>query len=662
MAGERGLIRKVRLLLDRRSADKTAKDSQRALQKGTDPKRAEKNLSRIDKGFGRLRSAAVKLGAAIGAAFAIRGLARFGREAIRVAAEADAIWTRLAGTLKTVGVDFSEVREEIDLAARAMQNATTVGDEDFAQILQGLTVVSGDFAGSLRNVSLVADLAAGTQMDFVAASRLVGRAMIGDTATLKRYGIVVGEGEDAIAAMRRQFAGLAENEAQSLAGRLKQINNEWSDFKQAVGDAMTGEASQGGLLAVRDAIRDVTAMINENQEAISGYGTVVADATRGIISIGVALAKADSWLRRYNRSVDQFVAKYGLTARARRLARESLRDDLRADELANDFGVGVGGAGGTGGGGGGSNGGGFTDPNKAINDRIVLLGKARELNILNGAQIQEIVRLEQEARAELERENLTLERQVQLRERLATLSGMSGDVIGQVRSPQVGLAGTSLFNGAIAPSVRASAEPDMAWLEQNWAAMESVGINAAMGVTGAWQDAFALIRKEGATIGDFFKTIGAGMAGALLGGIAEMAAGKVAQNVAWGIEKIAMGLGFASTGNFPSAAVAQASAGQHFAAAAAWGVLAGGAGAAQSRIAGGGRGGLSGGVPSGARDIGGRIADRQVTSPEVNIYIDPLDPNDPAWQDSVGAAYDRARQSYGRNSRINVRSRSGSGS
>jgi len=65
-----------------------------------------------------------------------------------------------------------------------------------------------------------ADVAAGLQIDLSTATDLVGRAMVGETGTLKRYGIIVKEGADAVetatAAMWDPYLAyryyLAENE------------------------------------------------------------------------------------------------------------------------------------------------------------------------------------------------------------------------------------------------------------------------------------------------------------------------------------------------------------------------------------------------------------------------------------------------------------------
>ena len=129
--------------------------------------------------MGGLKKAAIAAGAAIAAAFAFRKIIAGVKDLGRAFIEQEPIWNRLAGTLATVGVAFSDVEGEIRAAARAMQDTTTIGDEQFAETMQQLVAISSDYEGSLKNVSVVADLAAGLQIDLATAADLVGRAMAG---------------------------------------------------------------------------------------------------------------------------------------------------------------------------------------------------------------------------------------------------------------------------------------------------------------------------------------------------------------------------------------------------------------------------------------------------------------------------------------------------
>jgi len=276
--GKKGIRRLIELVLDRKSVQRLEKDTQTALKKGTDPKKAKKNLSAIETGMARIKSAALKLGGVLAVAFGVRAVIRFGKESVRIATEAEAIWNRLGQAVENTGKSFADARPEIDETARALQDVTTVGDEDFAMVMTELLTTSNDYEESLRNVSLVADMAAAKQMDLRTSAQLVGRVMVGETGTLSRYGIVVQEGANAMEVLRDRFQGFAENEARSLQGRLKQLSNEWGDFRQAVGDAMI--AAGGGTSVIETltaTVKSMTEWVNANRVTFQRWGEAFID-------------------------------------------------------------------------------------------------------------------------------------------------------------------------------------------------------------------------------------------------------------------------------------------------------------------------------------------------------------------------------------------------
>lgn len=200
-----------------------------------------RGASRWRRGLSRIKDALFSmkgLVAGVGAFFAGRALAGFFGRSIKVAEEGSQVWSRLKANVENAGVAFAEVRPEIEAAARAVQDSTRFGDEDYAAALAELVSTTGDYAGSLAEMNTVLDFAVAKNVDLATAAKLVGRAMIGDTSTLKRYGVIVQENADAMEVLRSQFAGAAEEEGQKLSGRLARLRNNWADVKQAVGEAL----------------------------------------------------------------------------------------------------------------------------------------------------------------------------------------------------------------------------------------------------------------------------------------------------------------------------------------------------------------------------------------------------------------------------------------
>lgn len=159
--------------------------------------------------------------------------------------------------------------------------------------------------------------------------------------------------------------------------------------------------------------------------------------------------------------------------------------------------------------------------------------------------------------------------------------------------------------------------------------IHSAAEEAARGMADAFQDAFALMMDEGATVGNFFEGLARGVAGAMSGIIAEFATGKAKENFAAALEAAAYALGFTSHGNFASASAAWASAAQHTAAGLGWAALAGGAAAGGQAV--------RTRSPGSTFDAGLSTAQRSERENQpLQIYIDPFNPGNPVHVRQIG--------------------------
>jgi hypothetical protein len=191
--------------------------------------------------------------------------------------------------------------------------------------------------------------------------------------------------------------------------------------------------------------------------------------------------------------------------------------------------------------------------------------------------------------------------------------------------------------------------------------MQAAFTNVAYGISDAFADAFGLIFKEGLTLGKFIAVLGKQIGAALLGGLATYAGGKVAENIAQAFENharatAAMASGFMNLdpAAFIAAGLYEAAASQDVISAAKWAVLAGAASAASGALssAGGGSGGGGGGggrqAPAGASNIGGQEAeDATKNGPQVIIYVDGFNPQNPVHQEKVWEGMTEAEERFG---------------
>jgi hypothetical protein len=257
-----------------------------------DPRGLQQGTKRAEASLGGLQAAASRLGGALAAAFAVRQVARFANDAIRTFAEAEAIWARLEGTINATGTAFADVSGEIKRAASEMQAATRFGDEEFARALQNLVVQTGDVGKSLNMMGLAADLAASQQISLESATETLGRALAGNTTQLTRMFPALKQSNDLFGDLQKTVQGMAEKDAQTLEGRLKQLNNAWGDFKEAIGGALTGATGMSGAVQkLTDYVQRATKVIDEHREAFALMGSVMGT---GLRVLGLV---AEGWLR-----------------------------------------------------------------------------------------------------------------------------------------------------------------------------------------------------------------------------------------------------------------------------------------------------------------------------------------------------------------------------
>ncbi|MFS8639060.1 MAG: hypothetical protein FWJ74_13305, partial [Gemmatimonadota bacterium] len=180
---------------------------------------------------------------------------------------------------------------------------------------------------------------------------------------------------------------------------------------------------------------------------------------------------------------------------------------------------------------------------KRISDEVGALRRGYDLRVLTGEEMARALELERQVAAALASGNHSLEDRITLAQQLQAL---------QEITPQVGpprMADTMGVLPALAPiplePIRdARAEIDALaerWLEMN-ADMVGAAERAAMGITGAFQDAFSILIQDFGDVGEAAEAMARGVAGALVGGVADYASSKVSENVALAIEATARAL------------------------------------------------------------------------------------------------------------------------
>ena len=194
--------------------------------------------------------------------------------------------------LKAQGLYTPALAQQYQDMASGLQGLSTDGDEALIK-MQALLIQVGDVGPDKMREALTAaqDLATGLDVDLKTAALLVGKAFAGDTATLKRYGIVLDQTElkqqgvsVVLDAIQKKFGGQAAAKAETFAGIIEQLGNNWGDLKEKIGEWLT--QAGGSLGPTLSKVNKAVAWMNENFESLKPFIAGVATA------IGVTLVTA----------------------------------------------------------------------------------------------------------------------------------------------------------------------------------------------------------------------------------------------------------------------------------------------------------------------------------------------------------------------------------
>ena len=180
-----------------------------------------------------------------GAVAAVAGVAAMSVglvKSAKAAAEAEASNARLSAQLKSMGKDTEQTRSRIEDTVQSLSRLGAFDDEDLQDAFTTLVRSSNNVSKSQKDLGLVANIARGAQVDLATAAKLVNRVNAGNVGSLKRYGIALEDGatkEEAIAALRRKFAGQAEAYSNTAAGAQEAFAIATENALEQVGVALT---------------------------------------------------------------------------------------------------------------------------------------------------------------------------------------------------------------------------------------------------------------------------------------------------------------------------------------------------------------------------------------------------------------------------------------
>ena len=595
MAERRGIVRLVRLILDRRSARQVEEDVKAS---------GDRQTRVLSDQFRRL-------GQTIAGVFSIVVITRFAREMFNLGAAVAETASKFRTTFGAAAADldafFTRFARGAGLTRReARDMAATVG-----AIAQGMGAARDESAAfSERVLRLAGDLQSFHNVPIEETFQAIRSFLTGETEPMKRFGVVVSAAETELRALRDTGKGSRAELSQMEIAQAR-LNLMFERAGVAVGDLDRTIDSQANTA------RAITARYRDWKDQIATgllpvFSIFLSDLQRGT----GALEDHKSATERFLGGVRDFVG--GLRSLAAfigavfesipiRFERFLGRQILKISIWANDL--------------------------ERIINRVRIAAGEETIDISSGL-IETGRRMVHNATADMQA--LAAEYEATIA-RIVAAATVLEDTTPPTPPLPIVTPTTPRGTPAVTPSIEtrpllAQAEAALQPATELVTAIETMGARV-FDTHDAFQSTFELIHNGSEAAAKSLGQIGVAMAMSGEEGVKRLAESKVGENVARGIEEVALGIGRAAMGDAAGATAHFNSAAQHGAAAAAWGALAGASG-------GGGSPALGGGgsfAPQSGADLGGDAAERADLS-SIVIFVDPFDPRNPVHQRQMGEA------------------------
>jgi len=197
------------------------------------------SLSQLGGGFGSLGNviSAVAAGGVMGGLAAGIGEVTKGLQwSVSEAAKSEQAIKNLSVAVEKSGISWDSVKEGTTSALSQLQKFTVYSDEEVAGALQKLLSFGLSYDDAMKSLGATVDFAAAKQMDLESAATLVGKAMDGNTAILKRYGVDIETSKDATQNMKSAFDQLGASVKSISYEQLVSFGESLADLHEGFGD------------------------------------------------------------------------------------------------------------------------------------------------------------------------------------------------------------------------------------------------------------------------------------------------------------------------------------------------------------------------------------------------------------------------------------------
>jgi phage-related protein len=252
-------------------------------------------------------------GAALGAGAAILGTVTQGiQSCVKEATASEAVWASLGAAVERSGASWASLKSGTETALLAMSKFTTYSDEQVAATMEKLMTFGLSYDQAMKALGPTLDFAAAKHMDLESAATLVGKAVDGNTAIMKRYGVDVTVAKDAadkmtpvLTALNDQFGGAAQAAASTYAGIQERLKNATQEVSEKIGNMFLP-----ALASLTEGMIPVVDSLGKGIDSVSAWLTEVGkmpEVKAATDAIGSAFEGLGKWFEDVGRTAAEML-------------------------------------------------------------------------------------------------------------------------------------------------------------------------------------------------------------------------------------------------------------------------------------------------------------------------------------------------------------------
>ena len=240
--------------------------------------KGKKAFNDAEKSTGKLDDSVKKLGKALLAAFSVQKITQFGKAAVKAFIEDEAAATRLAQSVKNLGLAFET--PAIEKFISQLSIASGITDDQLRPAMQRLLQTTGSVTKSQALLTQALDISRGSGIDYETVVNDLSMAYTGQTRGLRKYSLGLTQAELKTMSfaqiqekLNKTFTGANAAYLDTYAGKLTVIQTAAGEAQETIGK---------GLVDAFSILATDTGNINDLTDAMNGFAEGTAKAFRNV--------------------------------------------------------------------------------------------------------------------------------------------------------------------------------------------------------------------------------------------------------------------------------------------------------------------------------------------------------------------------------------------